>query len=547
VVRVINLADVWEGVAEALPDADALAHGDLVRSYSVFENRAARLATVLTDHGVGRDDKVALYLYNGPEYLEAQFAAFKVRAIPCNVNYRYVSDELAYLLQNSDASALVYDGALAPSVAAVVDRCPKLRLLVQVGAGELVAGAMSYEDAISAHEPARPIERSGDDLWFLYTGGTTGHPKAVMWRHGDLVDTMAAYYAPLDRPVPTSVPEAVDVAVELHARNRTTRLLAAAPLMHGTAGVAAIQLMVQGAMVATLTGRSFDADELWEAVARHRLTLLAIVGDVFARPMLESLRRAEAAGRPHDLSSLYQILSSGVMWSAESKQELLRYRDMTLLDALGSSEGLGMGRKTTRRGEAPTTAKFRLGPNTAVMTEEGRHIEPGSDERGLLALGGPIPIGYYKDPERTAATFREIAGQRWSVPGDYATVEADGSIVLLGRGSACINSGGEKIFPEEVEEALKTHPAVHDSNVVGLPDDRWGEAVTALVSLERGRSVSDQELVAHTRLHLAPYKAPKIILRVPEVRRGANGKPDYRWARSTAAAMVAARGSGSGA
>ena len=292
-------------------------------------------------------------------------------------------------------------------------------------------------------------------------------------------------------------------------------------------------------MVATLPGRSFDADELWRAVARHRLTLLAIVGDAFAKPMLALVARAEAAGRPHDLSSVYQILSSGVMWSAESKEAFLRYRDMTLLDTLGSSEGVGMGSKIARRGEAPTTAKFQLGPHTAVISDDGRYVEPGSGERGGLALGGPIPLGYYKDTEKTAATFRDIDGSRWSIPGDYATVDTDGSILLLGRGSLCINSGGEKIFPEEVEEALKTHPAVHDSNVVGLRDDKWGEAVTALVSLEQGHSVTDDELVSHTRLQLAAYKSPKAILRVPEVRRGPNGKPDYRWAKATAERLIA--------
>ena len=533
-----NLATVWEGIAAALPDADALAHGDLVRSHREFEQRAACLARALAEHGVGPDDKVALYLFNGPEYLEVEFAAFKVRAIPCNVNYRYVADELAYLLDNADATALVFDHSLADRVAQVVDRCPELRLLIQVGGEETLPGAVDYEETIAGHDPAPPAERSGYDLWFLYTGGTTGHPKAVMWRHQDVIGTMTAHYRVLDRAVPETVDEAVDAAVEFHRRRRVTRMLAAAPLMHGTAGISAIQFLSVGGMVATLEGRSLDADELWAAVERHRLTLLAIVGDAFARPMLESLARAEAEGRPHDLSSVYQILSSGVIWSAESKEAFLRYRDMTLLDTLGSSEGVGIGSKIARRDEAPTTAKFQLGPHTTVISDDGHHVEPGSGERGMLALGGPIPLGYYKDPEKTAATFREIGGQRWSIPGDYATVEPDGSIVLLGRGSVCINSAGEKIFPEEVEEALKSHPAVHDSNVVGVSDPKWGEAVTALVSLEPGRDVSDEELVAHTRLHLAAYKSPKTILRVPEIHRGPNGKPDYRWARSTAEALL---------
>ncbi len=530
----INFATIWEAVAEARPDADALAHGELVRSFTEFEDRAARLASVLAAHGVGRDDKVALYLHNGPEYLEAEFATFKLRAIPCNVNYRYVADELAYLLDNADATVLVFDHSSADRVAAVLDRCPDLRLLVQVGGDEVMPGAVGYEVAISEADPAAPIRRSGDDLWFLYTGGTTGNPKAVMWRHRDVIGTMTAHYRAVDREIPDTVDDAVEAAVELNSRGRVTRLLAAAPLMHGTSGICALQFLTQGGMVATLTGRSFDAEELWEAVARHRLTLLAIVGDAFAKPMLESLARAESAGRPHDLSSVHQILSSGVMWSAESKEAFLGYRDMTLLDTLGSSEGVGMGTKTAGRGEPATTARFRLGAHTAVIADDGHHVEPGSGEKGRVALGGPIPLGYYKDAEKSDATFPEIGGRRWSIPGDYATVEADGTIVLLGRGSVCINSAGEKIFPEEVEEALKSHPAVHDCNVVGLDDEKWGQAVTALVSMEAGQTATDDELVAHTRQRLAAFKSPKTILRVGEIRRGANGKADYPWAQATA-------------
>ncbi len=539
-----DLATIWEAIADLDPDADALAHGDVAtggppRSWGTMQDRAARLAAAFAAHGVGADDKVGLYLYNGPEYLEAEFAAFKQRAVPCNVNYRYLADELTYLLTNADARVLVFDHTLAERVLEVRGRCPDLRLLVQVGGDEVVEGAEGYEDLIAAHEPAPRITRSDDDLWFLYTGGTTGHPKAVMWPHSSLLQTMAVHYGVLERPVPSTVEEAVDAVREFRSRGREIRLLAAAPLMHGTSGISSLQNLTLGGMIATLAGRHFDAHELWRVVQERRITQLTIVGDAFARPMLAALDEAAAEGRPYDLSSLHQILSSGVMWSNESKQALLAHHDMTLFDSLGSSEGVGFGAQIARRGEGETrTARFRLGPNATVLTDDGRQVEPGSGEVGMLAVGGPIPLGYYKDPEKTAATFREVGGRRWSMPGDFATIEADGTITLLGRGSVCINSGGEKIYPEEVEEALKTHPAVRDANVVGLPDEKWGQAVTAVVSLEPGAEVTDDELVGHVKSRIAHYKAPKTIVRVAEVLRGPNGKADYRWARDTAARAV---------
>lgn len=539
-----DFATVWEAIADLDPTADALAHGDVAtggppRSWGAMEDRAARLAAAFADHGVGHDDKVALYLYNGPEYIETEFAAFKQRAVPCNVNYRYLADELTYLLTNADARVVVFDHSLAERVLEVRDRCPALRLLVQVGGDEVVDGAVAYEELIAAHDPAPRIARSDDDLWFLYTGGTTGNPKAVMWPHGNLMQTMAVHYAVIEREVPTSVAEAVDAVREYRRRGRHIRLLAAAPLMHGTSGISSLQNLTLGGMIATLASRHFDAHELWRVVQERRITQLTIVGDAFARPMLRALDEAAAEGRPYDLSSLRQILSSGVMWSNESKQALLAYHDMTLFDSLGSSEGVGFGAQIARRDEGETrTARFRLGPNATVLTDDGREVEPGSGEVGMLAVGGAIPLGYYKDPDKTAATFRVVAGRRWSMPGDFATVEADGTITLLGRGSVCINSGGEKIYPEEVEEALKTHPAVHDANVVGLPDERWGQAVTAVVSLEPGAEVDDAELIAHVKERLAHYKAPKTIVRVPEILRGPNGKADYRWARDTAAEAV---------
>ncbi|MGA0237333.1 MAG: AMP-binding protein [Acidimicrobiales bacterium] len=534
-----NFASIWEGIADAVPEAMAAAHGFDAHSWSEFERRSACVAAALAAAGIGRDDKVGLYLYNGFEYEEVQFAAFKQRAVPCNVNYRYLSDELRYLLTNADAKAVFFDHSLADRIDDVHARCPDLELLVQVGGGPLLDGAVHYDDLVAQFEPAPRIERSGEDLWFLYTGGTTGHPKAVMWPHAELQKNAAAFYRPLGVGVPETVEEAVAAAVELHRRGRTTRVLAGAPLMHGTSGIVSLQVLSCGGAVATLQGRSFDARELWEVVAHHRLTMLAIVGEAFSRPMLEELDRAAAAGEPHDLSSLFQIMSSGVMWSKESKARFLEFKQLTLLDSLGSSESPGQGQQLTRGEAEATTGRFHLGETTVVITDDGRLVEPGSGEIGRLANRGIVPLGYFKDEIKTAETFPTIDGVRYSIPGDYATVEANGTITLLGRGSVCINSGGEKIYPEEVEEALKTHPDVVDCNVVGLPDERWGQTVTAVLSLESGADVTDDELVAHARNQIAAYKTPKQIFRVDAVVRGPNGKPDYQWARTTAEALAA--------
>jgi len=531
----VNFANIWEGIADALPTAPATSHGLDVHDWATFENRSARLAGAFEAAGVGADDKVALFLFNGFEYEEAQFAAFKQRAVPCNVNYRYLADELAYLLDNADAKVLMFDHTLSERVAEIQPRCAEVVLFIQVGGDDVLEGAVAYEDLVADHEPAGRIPRSGDDLWFLYTGGTTGNPKAVMWPHDQMIANMGAHYAVLDRGIPTSASEAVDGAIELHSRNRTTKLLAAAPLMHGTSGINALHTLTQGGMVATLESRSFDADELWTTVAHHRLTMLTIVGEAFARPMLEALDRAEAAGRPHDLSSVFQIMSSGVMWSQESKMAFLAHKPMTLMDSLGSSESVGQALQITRKNEkVASTGRFSLGPTTQVITDDGRMVEPGSGEIGRLANKGANPLGYYKDPVKTEETFPTINGVRWSIPGDYASVEEDGTINLLGRGSVCINSGGEKIYPEEVEEAVKTHPAIADCNVVGLPDDRWGQSVNAVVAIHPGVEVADDEIIAHTRTQIAAYKAPKRILRVDDFLRSPNGKSDYKWAKSTA-------------
>lgn len=539
----MSLATVWETVADTVPDAPAVVHGDTVLTWSEFDRRSALLAAHLDAAGVGTGAKVACYLYNGPEYLETTFAAFKVRAAPINVNYRYLEAELEYLLDNADAEAVVFDVEFAERIEHVRAALPKVRTWVCVGADDdlpVPDWAVDHEAALAAQSPMPRIERSGDDLWFLYTGGTTGMPKGVMWPHRNLLATAAATFAVVKRPVPATPDEVAEAARAFHDQGRAVRLLPAAPLMHGTSAITAVAVLSAGGSVTTLTGRSFDADELCATVQERRVTQLTIVGDAFAKPMVTALRRARDEGRPYDLSSLKVIVSSGVMWSAAAKDELLEFCTATLVDSLGSSEGVGFASSVARKGDTAPTAKFSLGEHAQVFTEDGRAVEPGSGERGLLAVGGPIPIGYYKDPDKSAQTFRTFAGRVWSVPGDWATVEADGTITLLGRGSVCINTAGEKVYPEEVEETLKLHDAVLDANVVGLPDERWGSSVTAVVSLVDGLDASsapDQAaLVAHCKAHLAGYKCPKRVVFVDRVQRGPNGKPDYRWAAEVAAA-----------
>jgi fatty-acyl-CoA synthase len=534
----LNLASAWEAIADEVGDSTAVSVAGRHYSWTDFDDRAARLAGTMLEHGLGPDSKVALYLYNGNEYPEAQYAAFKVRGIPANVNYRYTGDELAYILENSDAEAIFFDHTLADRLEAVRDRCPMLRLAVQVGGGEVPDWALGYEEAVSA-DPMPRIDRSGSDLWFLYTGGTTGMPKAVMWDHTNLLGSMEATFRPFRLPVPSTPAEAAATARSVADAGKEIRQLCAAPLMHGTSGIPGLATLSHGGMLSTLSSRAFDADELWRIVELDRITMVTMVGDAFGRPMVESLDRASAEGRMPDLSSLRLLLSSGVMFSAATKEAMLDHHGCTIVDSLGSSEGTGMASQVmSRRRRDTATARFRLGEHTRVLTDEGIDVQPGSGERGRIALGWPLPLGYFKDPAKTEEAFPMVAGRRWSIPGDWATVEADGTITLLGRGSACINTGGEKVFPEEVEEALKELDAVVDCNVVGLDDDRWGQAVTAVVELTAPGAADADELRAGVRERLAGYKVPKRIVLVDRVERSPNGKTDYRWAKSVAEAAV---------
>jgi len=532
----MHFATVWESIADATPDATAVVCGDTRRTWREWDERSARLASAFAAAGLGPDSKIGLYLYNGVEYCEGQFAAFKQRCVPVNVNYRYLGEELRYLLDNSDAEALVFHSSLGERVAAVMDELPNVKLWISVDDGEpMIEGAVGYEDLMSDNDPAKRIARREEDIYMLYTGGTTGMPKGVMYEHGGMVENFITSSFPiLGLGIPSKAEEIAPLVKQ--ARESGTDLVAipACPMMHGTGvWIGTMMPHCAGGTVVALTNRSLDAHELMQTIEREKAVEVVIVGDAFAKPMLRALEEAKQEGRPYDLSSLRLIVSSGVMWTAEVKQALLEWGPFILIDAMGSSEG-AMATQTTTPGASVETAKFTLGPNTKVFTEDGREVQPGSGETGMVAAGGNVPVGYYKDPEKSAKTFKTIDGARYSFPGDWARVEADGTLTLLGRGSQCINSAGEKIYPEEVEEAVKRHPDVHDCLVVGVPDEKFGERVTAVASLAKGGRADAEAIRAFTREQLAAFKVPKQVFVVDHVQRAPNGKADYKWAREYA-------------
>jgi fatty-acyl-CoA synthase len=536
----LHFASAWEAVADACPEATAIVQGDRRCSYAAFDDRAARFAGAMDAAGLGVDTKVSLYLYNSPEYLIAQHGAFKARAVPVNVNYRYLDDELAYLIDNSDSEVLVFHTSLGDRVARVVDRLPRLRLLVEVDdGGTHVDGAVAFDELVDAHERMPRTDRPGDDLYMLYTGGTTGMPKGVMYRQRDFVQGLYDAFAMLGLPVATpSSTEEIPAFVDAMAQRPRFVSVPCPPLMHGTGmWVGGMPPLLSGGTAVLLESRSFDAHELWRTVERERVTRITIVGDAFARPMLRALEELEDQSRHLDLTSVDTIVSSGAMWSAEIKDGLTSRLDAFLIDALGSTEGGGYAVTAAARGLHVETAKFQLAPTTRVLTPDDRDVEAGSGEPGLLASASAA-YGYYKDEEKTAGTFRQIDGTSYVLTGDWATVEADGTITLLGRGSNCINSGGEKIYPEEVEEALKRHEAVDDCLVVGVPHERLGQQIVAVAGSTAADHPDGDELRAWLRSSLSGYKIPKSIVVVDQVRRAPNGKADYGWAKEVATSVA---------
>jgi|TARA_R100001244_G_scaffold6593_11_gene7955 acyl-CoA synthetase (AMP-forming)/AMP-acid ligase II len=535
-----QMADIWEHIAAAIPDKPAIVDGDKRYSWAEYENRAARVARVLSDHGLKPGAKLSIYSYNAAEYLETQFGAFKARICPVNVNYRYLEAELTHVINNSDSEALVFQAQFAPRVAAIRDQLDQVKLFLEIddGSGEHLDGAVAYEQALQAAEPMPVIERSDDDLYMLYTGGTTGMPKGVMYDHKSFASALLAKgFEMRMMDAPTDSSSFGPLVQQLHAAGAVSRAIPACPLMHGTGmWIGAMVPHSLGGCVVLFDNSHFDPAALWQLAQDEQVTDITIVGDVFAKPMLAALDDARAAGQAFDLSALAMMGSSGVMWSAEVKRGLLAHLpQIAIVDSMGSTEGsMGVSITTAENVDSDQTAKFDMNPTTKVLTEEGKPVAPGSGEMGLICNGGMVPLGYYKDEAKSAATFRTFDGVRYSIPGDFATVEADGSITLLGRGSACINSGGEKIFPEEVEEALKTHESVYDCLVVGLPDDRFGQKVTAVLSMADGARFDEAALAEHVRSRLAAYKAPRAFVLVDEVPRAANGKAGYKDAREIA-------------
>ncbi len=520
-----NFADVWEVIAETFPDEPAQIQGDRVVTWKQFDERADGIGQWLLGIGAQQQDKVAQYMYNGPEYMESMFGIFKAATVPVNTNYRYGDDELLYLWDNADAVAVVFHGAFTERVEALRDKLPKVKgwLWVDDGHGDCPEWADAYEDAAVLRKGRCTPSwgRSGDDLYMLYTGGTTGMPKGVMWRQDDIFATLSAIGPTARFP---EIGTLDDVRASLTAPGG--KALPACPLMHGTGCFTSFTTLNTAGCVVTLTRRTYSPEELLDTIEREGVNIIAIVGDAFAKPMLRCL---DAEPDRWNLSPLIAVVSSGVMWAESTKQGLLRHNPtMLCLDAFSSSEALGMGSSISSAAGAAHTAKFTLGDNAMVVKEDGTKVEPGSGDVGMVAVKGRTPVGYYKDAAKSDATFKIIAGARYSIPGDFATVAADGTLELLGRGSVCINTGGEKVFPEEVEEALKTAPAVRDAVAVGVPDEKFGQAIVAIVELAPDATLDEPGIITHVKGKLASFKAPKRVLQVDTIGRAANGKVDYK-------------------
>jgi fatty-acyl-CoA synthase len=545
----LHYATVWETVADTVPDELAVVHGDDRLTWAAFDDRAARLAAGLAARGVGPGDKVALLLHNGPEFTLAQYAVFKLRAVAVNVNFRYLPAELAYVLDNSDSVAVVSHTSLAGRLAEALAEVPGVRTVVAVddadvapGAGgvdvrELLPGAELLDDLVAAHDPAPRVERPGDDTYMLYTGGTTGLPKGVLYHHAThshYIQGLGYRWLGLEGP---STVEEVPAAVRRAHETGVLRTVVPPPFIHGTgAWLGIFAPFGMGGTSITLTPRSFDAHELWRTVEREAASAVIIVGDAFARPMLAALDERRDEGRPYDLTPLRTIVSSGALWTEPIMRGLLDHADLQLVDSMGSSEG-GMASRTVTRGTIDEPVLFEPRPGVKLLDEDGVEVEPGSGRAGRIASPARA-LGYYKDAERTAATFPTIDDRPYVMPGDWAIVEPDGRLRVLGRGSQCVNTGGEKVFPEEVETELAAHPGIEDCTVVGMPDDRLGQQVVAVVAPVDGLRPSETEVREWVRGRLAGYKAPRRVVFVERVQRLPNGKPDYPWAREAAASVT---------
>jgi fatty-acyl-CoA synthase len=520
-----SLGDLLDGIAGVVdPAAPALIHNDRLISWGEFDRRSNNLARALLERGINTGDKAAVYMRNCPEYVEAIAAAFKSRTVHHNVNFRYTPEELHYIFDNSDAAVVFFSSEFAPQMEELRPQLDKVKLYIEVtaqGQAPLLDGALSHAELAEAGSGAPlDIERSGDDLFFLYTGGTTGMPKAVMWPH-ETFRRLGIAVAKLQGKDYSTL-ETTLAAIKLAPSG--ARILPASPLMHGTGLFTSLSVLLSGGAVVTMdSDQGLNAHELWEMVVQHDVNAMSIVGDAFAKPMLRALEEKSGC---YKLDHVGVITSSGVMWSREVKLGLLQHLPNVLLnDSFGASEAVGFGLSVMGNGVETKTASFAIGEHCKVFTEAGEEVVAGSGQAGFIARSGDIPLGYYKDKEKSDKTFKTIDGVRYSIPGDWCTVEEDGTLTLLGRGSVCINTAGEKVYPEEVEEVIKAIDGIHDVLVVGVPDEKWGSAVVAVIE---GKEIPADEIKAVIKQHLASYKVPKQYLYRDSLGRAPNGKADYK-------------------
>lgn len=529
----LNLADLLEHTVDAVPDRTALICGDRRLTYRELDERANRLAHHLAARGVRPGDHVGVYSRNSIEALESMFAIYKLRAISVSVNYRYVADEVRYIADNADLVALVHERAYADIVAEVLPQTPKLRDVIVVHDGTDLDyqryGGVEYEAALAEQSPTRDFdERSADDIYILYTGGTTGFPKGVMWRHEDVFRALGGG---INFITGEYVADEWQLANEAKAATPMVRL-PISPLIHGAAQWAAFGALFNGSTVVFVP--QFDAHEIWRTVEKHKVQAMTVVGDAMARPLLDAYREGPGGeSTRYDASSLINVNSHAALFSQSVKQAFLNeFPNLFITDAIGSSEsgftGLGLVTKDSDHSQGP---RVNFTKQSVLIDDDGNLVEPTPGAVGRMARGGHVPIGYYKDPEKTKTIFAEIDGVRYVIPGDYARYEADGTVTLLGRGSQCVNTGGEKVFPEEVEGALRSHPDVFDALVVGIDDERLGQRVAAVVQLRPGATADPETLTAHVRTAIAGYKVPRSYWFTDSIRRHPTGKPDYPWVK----------------
>ena len=536
----LNIADLAEHAIDAVPDRVALICGDEQLTYAELEEKANRLAHYLIDQGVKKDDKVGLYCRNRNEIVIAMLGVVKAGAIIVNVNFRYVEGELRYLFENSDMVALVHERQYSDRVANVLPDTPGVKTVLVIEDGSdndyQRYGGVEFYSAIAQGSPERDFgERSADDIYLLYTGGTTGFPKGVMWRHEDIYRVL---FGGTDFATGEFVEDEYDLAKAAAASGPMIRY-PIPPMIHGATQSSTWMSLFGGHT--TVLEPEFNADEVWRTIHKHKVNLLFFTGDAMARPLLDALLAHQDAGNEYDLSSLFLLASTAALFSPSIKEKLLELLPNRIItDSIGSSE-TGFGGTSIVAKDAPHSGgpRVTIDHRTVVLDDDGNEVKPGSGVRGFIAKKGNIPVGYYKDEKKTAETFRTINGVRYAIPGDYAQVEEDGTVTMLGRGSVSINSGGEKIYPEEVEAALKGHPDVFDALVVGVPDPRYGQHVAAVVQARPGARPALAELDSFVRSEIAGYKVPRSLWLVDEVKRSPAGKPDYRWAKEQTEARPA--------